>query len=171
MDTYRYFADWPALVQYLRIYNSRTGKTSSVNNLSLYVQPYFFDGVISDITTNLTDREFVQEVVTIKNQIIVESSSLGDHYHWSAETLTEGVGTSGDIAILMMSLLKSGNNQSQYGLQVSMVYCDVQNLTNPQNVNHVMVEVRYIDGTVVILDTTTNASYIENQVDGWKYLV
>jgi len=44
-------------------------------------------------------------------------------------------------------------------------------MSNPQKVNHVIVEVAYSDGTVQLIETTANTFYTYDQVNGWKFEV
>ena len=118
-----------------------------VKDLTQYVQPDFFIDVVDDLSTGNTDREFVAEVVNLKNQLITYGSGLGDFYRLSIETLTEGRGMCGDTSILVASILKAGDSIENYGMVVSFWYCDSDNMANPQTVNHVIVGVEYADGS------------------------
>ena len=136
-----------------------------------YVEPDFFSGVISGLTDGNSAREFVDEVVNLKNQLISYGSGLGDTYQWSAETLTEGRGKCGDTSILIASLLKAGENEANYGLDVYIWYCDADNIANPQEVNHAIVGVEYSDGSSELIETTTDDYYHIGEIVGWKYEV
>ena len=142
-----------------------------MKNLSNYVQPDFFVNVISTLTDGKTDSEFVAGVVNFKNQIVTYGSGLGDYYRWSAETLTEGRGQCGDTSILMASLLKAGENEAEYGLKVYFWYCDADHMTDPQDVNHVIVEVEYADESSEFIETTSYGYYSYDQIVGWPYEV
>jgi|GEM_PF-1639775 len=171
IDTYRSYINWPEPIEQLSLYNSNTGETYIVSDLREYVQPDFFTDVISDFTDGKTDREFVQNVVNFKNQIVTYGSGLGDFYRWPAETITEGRGQCGDTSILMASLFKAGEIRSNYGLHVYIWYCDGDHMRNPQDVNHAIVEVEYADGNFELIETTSDTFYTYNQMEGWKYEV
>lgn len=109
--------------------------------------------------------------MNFKNQIVTYGSGLGDFYRWPAETITEGRGQCGDTTILMASLFKAGENRAHYGLSVYIWYCDANHITEPQEVNHAIVEVRYIDGTSTLIETTSNKFYSYEQIWGWSYEV
>jgi len=171
IDTYRTYIEWPEPTATLSLSNTNTGETYTVKDLREYVQPDFFANVISDFTDGKTDKQFVQDVVNFKDQIVTYGSGLGDYYRWPAETITEGRGQCGDTTILMASLLKAGENRAHYGLSVYIWYCDAYHMTSPQAVNHAIVEVRYADGTNSLIETTTNTYYTYNQIYGWSYQV
>ena len=171
IDTYRSYIDWPEPTEYTLLYNTNTGENYNVKNLSNYVQPDFFVNVISTLTDGKTDSEFVAGVVNFKNQIVTYGSGLGDYYRWSAETLTEGRGQCGDTSILMASLLKAGENEAEYGLKVYFWYCDADHMTDPQDVNHVIVEVEYADESSEFIETTSDGYYSYDQIVGWPYEV
>ena len=169
IDLYRIFTDLSEQTDILSIINDVTSETYEILDIRPYIQSYFFDSVIRDITIGNTDREFVNDAIAIKNQITVLGDELGDHYHWSAETLTHGRGYSGDIGILLASLLQSGNNHTKYSLELSVLYCDSGNHTSPQEINHVMIHVQYPDGSSELIDSTTPTIYEEEEVQGWLY--
>ncbi|MDH7516918.1 MAG: hypothetical protein QHH19_01010 [Candidatus Thermoplasmatota archaeon] len=171
VDTYRTYIDWPEPTASLSLSNTNTGETYTVKDLREYVQPDFFTNVISGFTDGKTDKQFVQEVVNFKDQIITYGSGLGDFYRWPAETMTEGRGQCGDTTILVASLLKAGENRAHYGLSVYIWYCDAYHMTSPQTVNHAIVEVKYADGTDTFIETTSNTYYTYNQVTGWSFQV
>lgn len=155
----------------VRLSNNNTGDTYTVTDLTKYVTPDVFSGVISDLTNGRSDYDFVQEVVNIKNQLITYSSGLENQYRWAVETLTEGTGNCGDTSILMASLIKAGENKANYGLKIYFWYCDSDLMTSPQKVNHAIVEVEYSNGTYQLIETTTNTFYTYDQIQGWKFEV
>ena len=128
------------------LHNTNTGEDYTVKDLTNYVDTDFFKNVMSTLSNGKTDREFVKEIIHLKNQLITYGSGLGDDYLYPAETITEGRGQCGDISILMASLLLTGEEKENYGLNVYLWYCDANNMTNPQEINHVIVEVEYNDG-------------------------
>jgi transglutaminase-like putative cysteine protease len=171
IDTYRTYITWPEPTALLHLSNTNTGETYTVKDLREYIQPDFFANVISGFTDGKTDKEFVQEVVNFKDQIVTYGSGLGDQFRWPAETITEGRGQCGDTTILMASLFKSGENRAHYGLSIYIWYVDANHMTSPQAVNHAIVEVRYADETNSIIETTANAFYTYSQISGWSYQV
>jgi len=171
IDTYRAYIDWPKPTALLYLSNTNTGETYTVKDLREYVQPDFFANVISGFTDGKIDKEFVQEVVNFKDQIVTYGSGLGDQFRWPAETVTEGRGQCGDTSILMASLFKAGESEAHYGLSVYIWYCDANHMTNPQTVNHAIVEVKYADGPDTFIETTLNTYYTYNQVSGWSFQV
>ena len=171
IDTYRTYIDLPEPTAYLSLSNQNNGATYTVKDLSKYVQADFFVNVISGFTDGKTDKQFVQEVVNFKDQIVTYGSGLGDYYRWSAETITEGRGECGDTTILMASIIKAGENRAHYGLSVYIWYCDANHMTNPQTVNHAIIEVKYADGTDSLIETTSDTFYTYDQIWGWSFSV
>jgi len=58
-----------------------------------------------------------------------------------------------------------------YGLDVSIWYCDANHMTDPQEVNHVIVDVDFPDGTGLLIETTSDSYYTHEQVMGWEFEV
>jgi hypothetical protein len=171
IDTYRSYVLVSEPDNYEELYNSGTGETYLVKDLTQYVQPDFFEGVISDLTYNNSDREFIAEVVNLKNQLINYGTGLGDFYRWSAETLTEGRGQCGDTSILIASLIKAGEIDANYGIDVYFWYCDADSMSDPFDVNHVIVGVEYSDGGYDLIETTADEYYSHDEVVGWEFEV
>lgn len=134
MDTYRSYVNQPKTEDYVRV--NPNGATIKVLDLRNYIQPNFFSRVICVLTEGRSDKDFVREIDDVKNQIVVYGSGLGDFYRWPAETLTEGRGMRGDTTILMASMIIKGNEQENYGMKIYIWYVDVDNIEDPQMVNH-----------------------------------
>ena len=171
MGTYLYYISESDPTGTQRLKNTNTGETYTVPDLTEYVTLDVFNKIIPDLTTGNSDKEFVAEVVNIKNQLINYSEGLGGEYRWPVETLTEGTGNCGDISILVASLLKAGEEYADYGLKVYLWYCDGGNITDPQDVNHAIVGVEYSDGDCQLIETTVNIFYSYGQIEGWKFEV
>jgi hypothetical protein len=103
--------------------------------------------------------------------LISYGSLESGEYRWAMETLTEGQGNCGDTTILVTSLLKSGDERMNYGLDVSIWYCDAYNMSNPQVINHVIVGVEYPDGDYELIETTSDYYYSYDEIIGWKFEV
>ena len=129
IDTYTYYVDKPKPKEYH--YLTTDGRTFTVRKMELFVQPEFFADVIYDLTDGNTARDFVQEVFNLRIQLTLYSKDITDTPQWSAETMTKGTGDCEDFAILMGSLLLSGNQYANYGMTTQMVYMDSNNKTNP----------------------------------------
>lgn len=171
IDTYLYYAMSSEPFGYKHLHNTNTGEDYTVKDLTKYVDSSFFKNVISTLSNGKTDREFVKEVVHLKNQLITYASGLGDSYLYPAETLTEGRGKCGDTSILMASLLLAGEEKENYGLDVYFWYCDSKHMTNPQEVNHCIVQVEYNDGYFELIEPTSDTFYTYGEIEGWKFEV
>jgi archaellin len=168
LDTYTYYLEKSKPMEYH--YLTTDGQTFTVRNMELFVQPEFFSNVIHDLTDGNTARDFVQEVFNLRVQLTLYSSDITDTPQWSAETMTKGTGDCEDFAILMGSLLTSGNQYAHYGMAVQMVYMDSNNPTNPQTVNHVMLYIKHQDGTTQLVDSTSTSVLSPwSRVVGWYY--
>lgn len=168
LETYVYYVDKPKPTEYH--YLAIDGQTHTVRNMELFVQPEFFSEVVSDLTDGNNARDFVQEVFNLRKQLTTYSSDITDTPQWSAETITEGTGDCEDFAILMGSLLASGNQQASYGMTTQMVYMDANNPTDPQTVNHVILYIKYQDGGTQIVDSTSTSVLSPwSRVVGWFY--
>jgi hypothetical protein len=168
LDTYIYYVNNPKPTEYH--YLTTDGKSFSVRNMELFVQPDFFSNVIHDLTYGNTARDFVQEVFNLRVQLTLYNKDITDTPQWSAETMTKGTGDCEDLAILMASLLLAGNKQANYNMKIQMVYMDSENPTNPQTVNHVLLYVVYSDGAGQFVDSTSiNVLSPWSRVVGWYY--
>lgn len=171
IDTYLYYAMKSEPYGNKYLHNSETGEDYTVKDLTNYVTPEKFTKAISTLSYGKTDREFVKEVVHLKNQLITYGSGLGDSYLYPAETLTEGRGKCGDISILMATLLKAGEEIENYGFDAYFWYCDSEHMSNPKEVNHVIIGVEYSDGGSQLIETTSDTFYAYEEIRGWKFEV
>ena len=170
VESYRTYVTYPK-PSYPYLYLDNDGETLTTYDIRDYIQPDFFDGVINTLTDGRTATQFVNEVVNLKNQLISYGSLESGEYRWVMETLTEGQGNCGDTTILVTSLLKSGDERMNYGLDVSIWYCDANHMDAPQEVNHVIVGVEYPDGDYALIETTSDYYYSYDEVIGWRFEV
>jgi len=167
-SAYYYYVNLPHPTETVSFYNSNTGETYHMLDFRPYVQPDYFNNIIYSLTTGENDKQFIQEVVNFKDQLVTYGS-LGDKYYFPVETLVARHGRCGDTSILIASLLKSGNNQAHYGLTISIWYCDANHITQAQAVNHVIVEVDCLDGSKYFIETTAISFSTYTYIWGWKY--
>lgn len=131
-----------------------------------YVRAEFFNAVISSFYQESTDeREFAQEIFNLVTQLAVYSEEIGEVPRWPVETLTEGGGDCEDLAILFASLLKA----APYPYKLSLIYMDIDNPTDPQMPNHVIVEVSTDDWLVFAECTSDQGWGYYEIVEGWYY--
>jgi len=174
VDKYR---DYVSKSKPVKAVTLKTGAlTVSTYDVRSYIQPAFFQNVISNITQGRTDSEFVKEVDNIKNQIVGYGEELSNApYRFPAETLTEGNGNCADSTILMASMLAEGNQIANYHFKVYVWYVQLVNhsflsdLQSITGVNHAIVEVEFSNGDTWNIETTTKEFYLYPQVAGWKY--
>jgi len=168
LDTYVYYASEPKPEEYHDL--ALDGQSITVRNMELFVEPEFFFEVIDSLTDGNSARDFVEEVFNLRVQLTLYSYDIVDTPQWSGETMTSGTGDCEDFAILMASLLLSGNEYAHYGMTVQMLYMDAYNPTNPQTVNHVMLYVTYEDDTKQFVDSTSTTVLSPwSRIVGWYY--
>jgi hypothetical protein len=178
MDSYRNYVSARKPVQTLT-FGTSAGSTTTYD-MRPYIQPSFFENVISTLTLGRTAPEFVREVDNIKNQIITYGKGIGEApYQFPAETLTEGRGVCADTTILMASMLIEGNRQAHYNFKVYIWYVQIMNdgtlVSESKSVaqaNHAIIQVQFSDGTAWTIETTTNYFYTYSQAyTGWQFEV
>jgi hypothetical protein len=177
MDGYRQYVSMKKPVQVLRL-ATMAGRAITTYDMRPYIQPSFFEDIISTLTQGRTAAEFVKEVDNIKNQIVTYGTGLGEApYQFPAETLTEGRGVCADTTILMASMLIEGSRMAHYGFNVYIWYVQLNadgTLVSDSNsitaLNHAIVQVKFSDGTGWAIETTTNYFYTYSQsFYGWKF--
>jgi len=178
MDTYRYYVSRVKPVQSLTLRTAAGSLTAY--DMRPYVQPSFFENIISTLTEGRSSPEFVKEVDNIKNQIVTYGSGLGEApYQFPSETLTEGRGACADTTILMASMLTEGNRQAHYDVRVYIWYVQmtaggglVSDDKSITQANHAIIEVEFSDGTWWTIETTTNYFLTYSQpYTGWQFEV
>jgi len=142
-----------------------------------YSDPEPFAGVIADLTNGRSEQDFVREVFHLKRQLVVYQFALVDekgYYKYPGETLVEGTGVCGDTTILLQSLLAAGKAQAGYGFETALwvVNWDLalgRLVERPETVNHALLEVKFSDGTVWYIETTSFDFVTHPQAHGWRY--
>ena len=169
IDTYTSYASSPKNIQTLTL---RCGSCDDemllVVDYRPFVQPEFFEGIIYTLTDGRTDKEFVDEVFNLKRQLMVYELT-NESAQWSAETLTEGQGSCRDSAVLMASLLEAGNRHANYSMEIKFMYLDIENIEEPRIMNHIILHLKYADGSEELLETTADEN-VEKYTDvfGWR---
>jgi hypothetical protein len=156
-----------------------SGTVLSVNDPRPYVTPSFFDGVISDLTSGRTDKQFVLEAFNVKQSFVTYASSYIDDqkaYQFPAETMTQGTGICGDTTILLASLINSGNAVAHYGMSLSMIMVQMNGAGDalvmpPNSVNHVFLAVTFADGTKWFIESTAKTFTTWSSEQGWSFPV
>jgi len=131
-----------------------------------YVHPDEFTEVIpSFYQQGNGGREFVQEAFNMVSQLTVYSKDIGEVPRWPIETLTEGKGDCEDLTILLVSLLKA----APYPYKLSFVYMDIDNPTDPQYPNHVIVAVEDEDEEWrMFIDCSSDEGWkFYDEIEGW----
>ncbi len=129
-----------------------------------YVHPDEFTEVIPSLYQQSSGgREFVQEAFNMVSQLTVYAKDVGEVPRWPIETLTEGRGDCEDLTILFASLLKA----TPYPYKLSFVYIDMENPTDPQYPNHVIVAVED-EGWRMFIDCSSDEGWkFYDKIEGW----
>ena len=145
---------------------SSDGKTYRIEDFRPYVHTEAFSEVISSFYLECADEmAFAKEVFNLVSQLTVYSEDIGEVPRWPVETLTEAGGDCEDLAILFASLLKA----APYPYKISLVYLDIDNPTDPQDVNHVIVWVETDDWKAFVECTSNQGWDYYERVVGWYY--
>lgn len=164
MDTYRSWIELPEPNKTVSLKNGDT--TYTIGDFRPYVRSESFSEVVSSLYQESADEMvFAREVFNLVTQLTVYSKEIGEVPRWPLETLTEGGGDCEDLAILFASLLKA----APYPYKLSFVYMDIDNPTNPQDVNHVIVWIETADWKAFVEVTSDQGWDYYEEVTGWYY--
>jgi len=168
-------------IQYVELEDNETGEIHRVVDLRPFVIENNFTEVMSNLYHDLgnNDEAFIYEIWYTVTQLTTYHSEIEETPRFPLETMIGGGGDCEDMAILIAGMLKAA--PADY--VVELVYMDMDNPTDPQNVNHVLVWVEtlppsspevgekwhsyktFIDGT----SKTVMCPFTE--VDGWYFEV
>lgn len=128
-----------------------------------------FSNVIDDIYHNsYSNSDFIWEVWYIVSQLTVYDEDIHEYSEgrYALETLTRGGGDCEDLVILVADMLMSSTYTADWTIQY--VIMDLDNPTDPQEANHVILYVNdgeyrhYIEATA-----SPDWDYFPNGVSGW----
>lgn len=146
------------------------GETIRTVNLDGFVKESFSD-VIDGVYDNSYDNsDFIWEVWYIVSQLTVYDEDVHEYSEgrYALETLTRGGGDCEDLTILIADMLMSSEHTSDWTFQY--VFMDIDNPTDPQDVNHVILYVaddeyyHYIESTA-----PPDWDYYPDDVTGWWF--
>jgi len=164
VDGYRGWIEIPKPDKILLL--SDDSKTHTVVDFRPYVRTEGFGNVVPDFYQQCADEwEFAQEAFNLVSQLTVYSEDIGEVPRWPVETLTEAGGDCEDLSILFASLLKA----APYPYELSLVYMDSNNPTDPQYPNHVLVQVETSDWSVLVECTNDQGWGFWGQIRGWFF--
>jgi len=164
LDTYRSWIERPKPQGTVDL---RDGDISyTLADFRPYVSTDGFTEVVPRLYGESADEmAFAREAFHLVSQLTVYSEDIGEVARWPVETLTEAGGDCEDLAILYASLLKA----SPYPYNLSLVYMDSANPTDPQQPNHVIIRVE-AEGWMTYVDCTSNRGWGRYPtVKGWFY--
>jgi hypothetical protein len=151
--TYNYYVSAPKYTPPLSLQLSN-GTSIHTTDYRAMVTPAFFANVIPELTKGKTAEQFLNQVLSIKNQLTVYSTVFENTSVYPAVILGSGEGDCKDFGVLMASLIEAGNMQANYGMQVQFVYVDAYNLSIPTTANHLILHINFENGTSRFIDTT-----------------
>lgn len=164
VDTYRIWIEYPEPSDMVRL--ECAGTVYTMRNFVPYVRTEGFSTVVPNLYRQCADEmEFAQEVFHLVTQLTVYSEDIGEVPRWPVETMTEAGGDCEDLAILFASLMKA----APYPYDLSLVYMDSDNPTDPQKPNHVIVRVKTDDWLVFAECTSDQGWDYYERVVGWYY--
>ena len=144
------------------------GETIRTVSLDGFVKKSFTN-VIDDVYDNSYDNsDFIWEVWYIVSQLTVYDKDIHEYSEgrYALETLSRGGGDCEDLVILVADMLMSSAHTSDWTIQY--VVMDLDNPTDPQEVNHVILAVddgeylHYVEATA-----TPDWGYFPEGVTGW----
>lgn len=172
-DTFEQMLDLGFLYRYLSkdknnlVLTTDSGNRFIVQDMSSYVAPYQFENVMPGLFNSAgSNSEFIEEVWNIVGQLTTYSQEIGETPRFPLETLLAGGGDCEDTAILLASMILA----AKQNWVVQLVYMDIDNPTDPQTVNHVIVHVDTGEEAYLI-DTTQNEVMqpYKGGVSGWYF--
>ncbi len=164
LDTYRRWIEKPKPQGMVNLHDEDTSYTLA--DFRPYVSTEGFTEVVPQLYEESADEvAFARETFQLVSQLTVYSEDIGEVARWPVETLTEAGGDCEDLAILYASLLKA----SPYPYNLSLVYMDSTNPTDPQQPNHVIIQVE-AEGWIIYVDCTSDQGWGRYPtVKGWFY--
>ena len=125
----------------LKMPNGETISTYDYTNLVKYLsQQKEFRNVVDELYDNAgNENQFIYEVWHMVAEMTTYSKDITNNNLWPYEVLTRGEGDCKDKAILIADLLRSSSHTTNW--DIHLVIMDIDNPTNPQTVNHMIVSV------------------------------
>ncbi len=147
---YDYTIKKPLPEQYLEL-QLPNGTMETMRDYRQFVEPDF-KNVIDQVYNNAgSDDQFLFEVWYIVSRMTTYSEDITESNLWPLETFSRGVGDCKDTSILLASMIRSSEHTKNW--KVKLVYLDLDNPTNPKNINHIIVEVNTDHNHYVIEST------------------
>jgi len=164
LDTYRSWIEKPKPQGTVSLRDEDISYT--LTDFRPFVSTEGFTKVVPALYEESADEmAFAREAFHLVSQLTVYSEDIGEVARWPVETLTEAGGDCEDLAILYASLLKA----SPYPYNLSLVYMDSANPTDPQRPNHIIIRVE-AEGWMTYVDCTADWGWGRYQtVKGWFY--
>jgi hypothetical protein len=151
----------------LSLDNSNTEETYKVVDFRPFVDPSPFTEVMPSLYQSCSsDAQFLYEVWNIIGQLSQYTAEIGETPRFPLETLLAGGGDCEDTSILFASMVQAAGKP----WLIELVYMDLDNPDQPQNVNHVIVSVD--TGNEQFLVETTSNQVMEpypDGVNGWRF--
>ena len=133
-------------------FKTNTGQIITVGDFRPFVGTSF-SNVIDEIYNNLENPDyFVYEIWYMISKLTIYSLDIGEEPRFAIETLVRGGGDCEDTVILIADMLRSSSHTKDW--KIKLVYFDSDNLTNPQNINHVVLSIDEGNSKPYIIETT-----------------
>lgn len=153
----------------LTLYNDITDETYHVVDDRKFIDETPFTELMEDMyRQSPNDYAFIKEVWNIVAQLTAYTDEIDETPRFPMETLLSGGGDCEDHAILFASMILAAPTS----WEVKFIYMDGDHPTEPQDVNHVIVQVITPDGPILVEATSQySINPYGDSVTGWDYLI
>jgi len=151
----------------LTLHNSGTDETYHVVDDRNFIDATPFTDLMTELyQQSPDDSTFIAEVWNIVAQLTAYNDEIDETPRFPMETLLSGGGDCEDHAILFASMILAAPTS----WQVKFIYMDADHPSQPQTVNHVMVQVIASDGSHLVEPTSQfDINPYGDSVTGWTY--
>jgi hypothetical protein len=153
----------------LKLYNDLTDETYHVVDDRKFVDASPFTNLMTDLyQQSPNDHAFINEVWNIVAQLTAYTTEMGETPRFPMETLLSGGGDCEDHAILFASMILA----SPLPGNVEFIYMDAENPTQPQTMNHVIVNIETANESYLVEATSKySMNPYSDGVTGWSYTI
>jgi len=140
------------------------GTVAVFPDYSKFVTPSFSQ-VIDQVYDNAgSDQQFLYEVWFITSQMTTYSLDITNSNLWPLQTFSDARGDCKDLSILIASMIRSSSHTQNWKIYLGIL--DMQNPSNPQHYNHMMVSVHIGNNTQFI-----EATAKQNGLNAWNVML
>lgn len=157
---------FPERAPQVNLNNTFNGDTYTFWDYRAFVDPGPFERVMGLLyAESASDYDFIYETWNIVSQLMSYSPDIGDTPRYPMETFLAGGGDCEDTSILFASMIKA----APVDWKVKLVYMDSDNPLEPQDVDHLMVEVNTGTQSYLVETTSDHDMLPFRNVWGWYF--